>query len=73
MNIGEQVMNIAIGVGIGVVVVVIVSTILGGATVLGSAVLGSFTGFVALAGLVPIVLIGIVIYKAWNSAKGRNG
>jgi hypothetical protein len=73
MDIGNKLMNIAIGVGIGVVVIVIVSTILGGSTVLGSATLGSFTGFTALAGLVPIVLIGLTIYLAWESVKRRKG
>ena len=67
MGIGNNVMQTAIGVGIGVVATVIIATILGGATVLGSAVLGSFTGFTALAGLVPIVLLGIVIKQAMEA------
>jgi hypothetical protein len=71
MDIAQKIMVGAIGVGVGVVIIVIVATILGGSTVLGSAVLGSFVGFVSLGQLVPTVLIAGALFLGWRYIAGR--
>lgn len=71
MDIANKIMMVAIGVGVGTIIIVIVSIILGGAGVLGSAVLGSFTGFVSVAQLIPLVLVTAALYLAWQRIQEK--
>lgn len=66
MGLANRATTVAIAVGIGVIVVTIVATILAGSTILGSGTLGSFTGYVAIAVLVPLVLISALLFQAWK-------
>ncbi len=74
MRLAQNATQVAIAVGIGVIVITIVATILAGAGILGSATLGSFTGFVSIAVLIPLILVAALLFKAWqgmNSGKGN--
>lgn len=71
MNLANKATTVAIAVGIGVIVVTIVATILAGSTILGSASLGSFTGYVAIAVLVPLVLVAALLFQAWKHMGGN--
>jgi len=70
MNLANRATQTAIAVGIGIIVITIVATILAGSTILGNGALGSFTGYVAIAVLVPLILVAALLFKAWSSMGG---
>lgn len=64
--------NKYVQVAVAVIVIVIVATVLAGSDILGQASLGSFTGFVPIARLIPLILVvgllgagGAVAYKKY--------
>ena len=66
-DFGKQFSTI-LGVILIVIIVAILATVLAGSEILGNATLGSFTGFVSIALLIPLILIGIIIWKAWRNS-----
>lgn len=72
MDIAQKIMLAAIGVGVGTIIIVIIATILAGSTILGSATLGSFTGFVSLAQLIPLILVTGALWLGWRAIRGNN-
>lgn len=69
----NQIFLYIIGAGVAVIVISIVAVILAGSDILGNATLGSFTGFVPIARLVPLILLVVVLFGGGLLAKNYLG